>query len=725
MARHPFKAKSHILSLLGDELIGSDSLAVFELVKNAYDADAEEVTIYLNDLNTASQNIVIEDDGSGMTLATLKDVWLEIGTDFKRGENRKPSNKYQRLSLGEKGVGRLAVHKLGKQITLETQAEGERNSSRISFNWQDIIQQEEYIQDITVDIEEVPESLFKKGHGTRIKIFDLKKKNWTRRDLRDLTRKTYSMKSPFKKIDHFDVTIKANDDHQSWFEDIKTTDDFLGNALYSFEFELSPSKPESKTPFANITWTYKFNPPETFGLAPITKGLKDMSKIDKAANFFKILPKDEDDKLLFDEDQKHLKNEDLKGIGKISGKFYVYNLFGPVLKAYGQSRAIKDFVQDNFGVKVFRDGIRVYNYGERHDDWLGLDLARVQKLGERFSKNTVVGAIEIELKETHDTLKEKTNREGFDENDYYLKFKSISSQVFDFFQRTLAQQDREKMNNYVEGVKPVKKVGLAETITELEEKLKEKKMLDEFSPILKRVQKDYNEMRDVMVNSGMSGLNLSLVFHEVDREIKLINTDLKNDGADLKSIRTRISNLIELLNNFAPILRQNKNIDTTASHLAEQARKINHPRFAFHKVIFSSPLISNESEDFNVNGPANLLVSSISNIIDNSIYWSAAKREVETADYKAAIYIGSDTTSFSGPAIIIADTGAGFSIPPEDLIIPFRTTRPGGMGLGLYFVNMVMEMIGGKLLFPDKEEVNLPTPYTGAIIALVFPKKDS
>ncbi len=64
--KHNIKAKSHILSLLGDELIGSDSLAIFELVKNAYDADAEEVTVEFINLNQSDQQIIIEDDGHGM-----------------------------------------------------------------------------------------------------------------------------------------------------------------------------------------------------------------------------------------------------------------------------------------------------------------------------------------------------------------------------------------------------------------------------------------------------------------------------------------------------------------------------------------------------------------------------------------------------------------------------------------------------------------------------------
>jgi len=358
-----FKAKSHILSLLGDELIGSDILAIFELVKNSYDACANEVTILLQDLNTDDQKIIVEDDGCGMTPHDLQNVWLEIGTDFKRGSKRKI--RCNRIPLGEKGVGRLAVHKLGKHILLETQAEGSLFSNRIEIDWQKLIDEANYIDDTRVEIEMVPSNLLPKGKGTRISISRLKKRKWTKRDLRELARKINSIKSPFKTISDFDVKIIANDHHQDWFEDIKDVDEILESSLYYFDFNVKPS---SKGEFAEYTWNYRFTAPKSFKITPETKSNRE----DKL-----LLIDSKDEENPFGVKRLHLTNEDLDGIGTITAKFYVYNLLSQVLKPFGQPNAIKKYVKENCGVKVFRDGIRVYNYGEPADDWLGLDLSLI------------------------------------------------------------------------------------------------------------------------------------------------------------------------------------------------------------------------------------------------------------------------------------------------------------------------------------------------------------
>jgi hypothetical protein len=101
-----FKPRARLLLLLGDQLIRDAGLAVFELVKNAYDADARSCTVTMSHLDDpASSSIIIKDNGIGMSLDTITDVWLEPGTDFraKQRQNNERTTKFKRLPLGEKG----------------------------------------------------------------------------------------------------------------------------------------------------------------------------------------------------------------------------------------------------------------------------------------------------------------------------------------------------------------------------------------------------------------------------------------------------------------------------------------------------------------------------------------------------------------------------------------------------------------------------------------------
>jgi nitrogen fixation/metabolism regulation signal transduction histidine kinase len=73
-----------------------------------------------------------------------------------------------------------------------------------------------------------------------------------------------------------------------------------------------------------------------------------------------------------------------------------------------------------------------------------------------------------------------------------------------------------------------------------------------------------------------------------------------------------------------------------------------------------------------------------------------------------------------GPAIVVADNGPGFNDPPEYLVEPFMSRKPDGMGLGLHLADQVMKVQGGKLLFPERDDVTLPAEFDGAVVALVF-----
>jgi hypothetical protein len=717
---HKIKAKSHILSLLGEELIGSDSLAIFELVKNSYDADAENVTVTFIDLNSDNQKIIIEDDGSGMSPKIIEDVWLTIGTDFKRGKNRKESNKYKRVSFGNKGVGRLAVHKLAKEIELETQQMGQMFSNQFKINWVELINSKEFIQELEVEVKTVPNLNFDKGQGTRIILSQLTTKKWSQKTFRSLVRKIKNIQNPFKKLDNnFKVEIKCNDNHNTWIEDLAEPSDTLENSLYKFKFKVLKTGNDDEG-FAKLIWDYEFKPHDKLEIPKKLLTQKTEHNYFIGDLYKDIDGFDEDEKPLF---KKFLRNKDLDNIGIIEGEFFVYNLNKSILDGYfpGQYNAIKSFVSENKGVRIFRDGMRVYNYGESYDDWLDLDYTKIQRAGDHFGKKVTIGYIELDLKESEKGLVEKTNREGFIENHTFNKFQLLSKNIFSFFEKT-ALNDKSLIDEFIEGTKPIKKVGFGDSIKELEAIAKEKNIERELSPIIKKIDKDYNNMRDVMVNSGMTGLNLGVAFHEVEREIKYINKDLQADKVEVDEIKNRISNLMRILESLSPLLRKNKKTKTSAVNLIETTKKMNQNRFKYHNVIFSSPPLTNESENFNITGASNLLIGALGNIIDNSIYWSTAKQDLEGNEFKPAIIVTTDIITFDSPAIIIADNGLGFHMEPEYLTQPFKSKKDTGIGLGLYFVDLVMKMSGGRLVFPDVNDLEIPKVYNGACIALVFPK---
>ena len=165
----PFRPRARLLQLLGDQLIGTPRLAVFELVKNAYDADAESVTVTLKGLHTDEPSIVVQDDGDGMTLDTIRDIWLVPAHDH-RAHQRKSLKRtlLNRLPLGEKGLGRFAVHKLGDRIELVTRAKNSQECI-VNIDWTTLIEKQ-FLSDAEVTVRTRSPDIFK-GSKTGKKIF--------------------------------------------------------------------------------------------------------------------------------------------------------------------------------------------------------------------------------------------------------------------------------------------------------------------------------------------------------------------------------------------------------------------------------------------------------------------------------------------------------------------------------------------------------------------------
>jgi|Cruoilmetagenom7_1024161.scaffolds.fasta_scaffold17767_2 signal transduction histidine kinase len=706
----PFKARAHLLKLLGDELIGDDRLAIFELVKNAYDADATRVDVVL-ELDSDDPKIVVRDyGGHGMDKSTIIGKWMEIGTDSKRKENRVRSSKFNRMPLGEKGVGRLAVHKLGTHLTINTRANG-KPEYKLEIDWPSLIDGSEYIEDTRVKIEELTKSeVFTEGQtGTNIEIRNLNTTDWSRGDIRRLKRLLNSLVSPFTEVSEFTVNLSVPGREKDLL-DVLEAQDVLDRAVWQYNFVIDER--------GLFSYEYKYNPPSLFKELNQNKVQMDDEQLEltPSSKSEKTTRKDRDKQKLF------VTEGDMEGIGPISGTFYVFLRERRVLNALGAYQDIKNYLDEQTGVRVYRDGIRVFNYGEDDNDWLDLNTARINAPGEKIGTNMVIGSVELNL-EKSSALKEKTNREGFDNNISYQRLKWIVSSALEKFY-LLHRDDRDDINNYLQGIKGKQKpdphTRFSENIESIQGSLKKHGLEREIGGKISQIEADYKQMRDVAISSGIAGINLAVIFHEVEREVDELNKAIKKN-VSRELLLKRSDHLAKLLEGFAPLLRKNEQKTFSIKALAKRIIDLSEHRFEHHGVIVSCPLLTDESPDFSVRGPFGLLQAALNNLVDNSIHWTQWKAEKEGEGYKPAIRIFTLTDWFKeGPALIVADNGPGFDLAPDEAIQPFRSTRPAGMGLGLYYSDKVMETIGGRLLITSCEELELPKVYSGAAVVMIF-----
>ena len=696
----PFRPRARVLQLLGDELIGSPRLAVFELVKNAYDADATEAVVRLDLISENEASITVTDNGEGMSPDIIRSVWLVPGHEYrqKQRECRERTPTHHRLPLGEKGLGRFAVHKLGNRIRLITRAQG-FDECVVEIDWNKLIAQP-YLDEAPVRIRMRPAELFTQERtGTRIEVSELRPPAWSRREVRRLHNQITSICSPFREPGHFQVTLDVPG-KETWIEDLPDFAAIVERAVWKFTFWLEDGK---------FDWEYEFRRVPGFRL--------DGRKVSKESDKLQ-LPLGSDGNGM---ERKVIADEaTTRGIGPILGEFHVFDRDREVLRQLANTRLVTDYLDENGGVRVYRDGIRVYNYGEQGDDWLGLDLRRVNIPTRRISRNIILGAIHLSL-DLSDELLEKTSREGFVENDACTRLRQIVLGALGALE-TERRKDKEQIRRLAEESGDPVASRIKKPIQDLRKALAEQEVAEKFEPYVARIEQYYDNMQETLLAAGMSGLNLAVVFHEVERGVRVLHQVIL-EGRDMAGAATQAQELMHLLDGFATLLRRDSKKRHRASRLGRAARQFNSLRLRHHRVRFTCPLLDGE-EDFEAIFSFRLMVGALNNLIDNSFYWLRVRwpevpKENESSERR--IFVGATRDFDDGPAIIVADNGEGFQgDDPEHLAYPFFTRKPDGMGLGLYYANLTMELHGGRLVFPQPDEVDLPDGYDGAIVVMIF-----
>ena len=692
-----FRPRARLMLLLGDQLIRDSGLAVFELVKNAYDADATRCDVTLENIcNEHGGRIIVEDDGVGMSSNIVKLVWLEPGTDNRREQRAQKirSKKFNRLPIGEKGVGRFAVHKLGHRVEIVTRSVGHKEVV-VSVDWTDF-ENSKYLSDVPISVAEREPEYFKGDRsGTRIVISELREAPWTRGRVRSLYRSLTSICSPMSVArttenrvrDAFMPSLELCPD-PGWLKGLLEPNEALEHSLFSFKGMIVGK---------SLDYEYAFHP--NSNLRHITERNAAGSETMRASVYNEQKQRNED---------RIVDLTDL-GIGEVGIEFHIFDLDPGVLRQVTTDiKGLKDFLKQNGGVRVYRDGIRVFDYGEPGNDWLELGGRRVNLPAKRISNNLIVGFVSLDL-ESSDRLIEKTNREGFIENDAYSEFqRAISFAVL----QAEFERNRDKERIRIGYSKSQIREPVIEDLGLLRASVKSHDLESQLGPIIDRIESQFRDVRDNLLVAAGAGLNLSIVLHEVEKRIGQLLRSVQS-SEDYSELLTQAKMLSDMIDGLTWLTSTPKRSPIRASVLIQQAVLNWKFRYAHHEIQVVNGLEFG-GIDFTIDCSRRMITTSLMNLIDNAIYW------LRTRAAGRKIFVGTSRDISGRPGIVVADNGPGFQDPQEYLVRPFVTRKPDGMGLGLHIADEVMKQHGGSLIFLGEGDVELPDEFRGAIVFMEF-----
>jgi hypothetical protein len=492
---------------------------------------------------------------------------------------------------GEKGVGRFAADKLGNQLHLVSRAEG-REEVVLTLDW-DKLADEHYLDEAKVMIAERHPEIFPTHTGTRIEIRGLREP-WDRRSVRALSRSITSICSPFEGSGDFEASLTVRP-HEDWLTGLLSAGEINELALFRASGKIDGRK---------VSFNYAFTPlPSMERVSPRSQSHTSALQAGGGA--------------------RNASSLDLTRfrIGEVSFELLIFDREPQILAlGVGDKLGLREYLDQNGGVRVYRDGIRIYDYGEPGNDWLGLDAARVNIPTRRVSNNIVIGAVSLDLRHSQDLI-EKTNREGFVENAAY---KALRQAVRYSVQQVAVERNIDK-DRIRKAYASRQRQPVLDSLDDLRARLRRRQLLDEFAPQLDAVERDYVEMRDQLLTAAGAGLSLSVVVHEVDKAIADLNRALERD-VSIDRLRQLSQHLAELVDGLTYLVRRSGARAESAAAMVRNALFNVEYRLAHHKIKVANRF--SEQSDFKVRCVRRLVIASLMNIIDNSIWWLDVKSPV-------------------------------------------------------------------------------------------------
>ena len=747
-----FRVAARTLLQLGAELISSDAVAFYELIKNGFDAGSRVVEVAftiripgrdweevreiitavagqpcpgeeavggvrqdlvervdreasdveefvgrirhaqdicaLQRLFRCANSIVIRDRGVGMSLKMLDEVYLTLGTRFRRVERQQADHDgHPRLTLGEKGVGRLSVMRLGSQLLVRTTQHGDRSWHELRIDWGRFSHDsDELLEAIQIVPSEGPMKENPDEQGTEIRIWGLPH-GWRRLDVERLVREEFvRFVDPFAKQRPLMVDASYN-----------------GRPIPGASLDRLLFSGAHATMNATFEASGAVGPRVTADIDYRLAGEKKTVSLD-AIRLMGIA---------------NTTISVLRSIGSFEIQLYWFNRgLLHKIEGVGDQKIIRGLLdQWGGGIAVYRDGFRVNPYGGRDDDWLSLDKDAFRSPSYKLNRQQIVAKLSISaVGNPH--LVDQTNREGLQNNDQFAALRAITKHLLEDQLRAFMDAVEERRRMTGEKAVPIEVIeertrtaeqrlnrALRLLVAAAPEAAAESGIEQSAQELITQVQDAFKQTRsklaafeadrERLVLLAGTGLLLEIIAHELHRAtsnaLVMVNdaardsrlapakTVMNSLGAQLQTLRTRLS----LLDDLSVSGRQTK----TPFDLIAWVREIvqnHHAQFERHG-------ITAEVRMTPVDGPATMqvkmvrgmVVQLLENLLSNSVYWlSVAKRAA--ADFEPRIWVTIDTQAKS---VAVTDNGPGIELARvEDIFLPFHTTKPPaeGHGLGLY-----------------------------------------
>lgn len=679
----PFRPQARLIRMLGEELISDEVMALLEMVKNAYDADARRVVIRLQHTDN-SDSIEILDDGDGMDLETILRAWLEPATRQKRGGRWKRRTALGRFPLGEKGVGRFAADKLGADLVLITRARGAPNEVVLRVSW-GLFEADGYLDEVESHWEVRPPEHFEgASHGTLIRIGNLRA-SWNAALLERVHDGLARLISPNTDANDFAIILDCTS-----FPEFsgQVTNRVLNRAAYRLQGQVDS---EGLLHFNDATGTHSIvdlraKMPDQFW------GENGLLRLPLCGPFGIAL---------------HAWDLDLMG-----------------LRRAGMDRTMRQILKQWSGVSIYRDRFRVLPYGEKDDDWLELNQRRVNNPTLRLSNNQIIGIIEITQHDNPD-LRDRTSREGMIDTAAFTDLKQLVLGALSYLEETrfVARRPVQELEEPV-ALEEDPVLRLVRQVESHDGGTGIRAVLTEIERTYRATIADFQSREENLLRLAGLGVAAERMTQDIAATITSATVlvdilrnragTLHDPGQSFQEPLRQIGRLLISLENQLDILTPlsasspdgHEHVDLRS--VVQDAAQVFGQRFRQAGIVVTVT----ENAAPSVYAQYGHIMQAVLALFDNAVYWL---RSVPS-DTKRQIRVHLWASRKRG-GLILADNGPGISPRIAKLIFePSYSTRRDGLGLGLFIVRTLVQRYEGTVELLEKDRL-LP----GANLRLQFP----